>query len=121
MIKRSILFLFSIVLLMACASSEKYLQKGQYDKAIDKSVKKLRKDPGNDKELYVLKEAYGKAQDFDKDRIDFLEKEGREENYVAIYDLYVRLDRRQDKIKTLPSSVLREFIELNRLPFGVQT
>jgi hypothetical protein len=113
MIKRSILFLFSIVLLMACASSEKYLQKGQYDKAIDKSVKKLRKDPGNDKELYVLKEAYGKAQDFDKDRIDFLEKEGREENYVAIYDLYVRLDRRQDKIKTLPSSVLREFTLVN--------
>ena len=113
MIKRSILFLFSIVLLMACASSEKYLQKGQYDKAIDKSVKKLRKDPGNDKELYVLKEAYGKAQDFDKDRIDFLEKEGREENYVAIYDLYVRLDRRQDKIKTLPSSVLGEFTLVN--------
>ncbi len=113
MIKRSTLFLFSIVLLMACASSEKYLQKGQYDKAIDKSVKKLRKDPGNDKELYVLKEAYGKAQDFDKDRIDFLEKEGREENYVEIYDLYVRLDRRQDKIKTLPSSVLREFTIVN--------
>ncbi|MEP2446700.1 MAG: hypothetical protein ABJI69_05695 [Balneola sp.] len=113
MIKRSILFLFSIVLLMACASSEKYLQKGQYDKAIDKSVKKLRKDPGNDKELYVLKEAYGKAQDFDKDRIDFLEKEGREENYVEIYDLYVRLDRRQDKIKTLPSAVLREFTIVN--------
>ncbi|MEQ9089582.1 MAG: hypothetical protein RIE52_00745 [Balneola sp.] len=113
MIKRSILFLFSIVLLMACASSEKYLQKGQYDKAIDKSVKKLRKDAGNDKELYVLKEAYGKAQDFDKDRIDFLEKEGREENYVEIYDLYVRLDRRQDKIKTLPSSILREFTIVN--------
>jgi tetratricopeptide (TPR) repeat protein len=96
-------------LLLACASSEKYLQKGQYDRAIDKSVKKLRKDPGNDKELYVLKEAYGKAQDFDKDRIDFLEKEGREENYVEMYDLYVRMNNRQNKLKTLPSSVLREF------------
>lgn len=113
MIKKFSLFLFSIVLLLACASSEKYLQKGQYEKAIDKSVKKLRKDPGNEKELYVLKEAYGKAQDFDKDRVDFLEKEGREENYVEIYDMYVRLDRRQDKIKTLPSSVLREFTLVN--------
>ncbi len=106
--KLSILLL-SFIVLMACASSEKYLQKGQYEKAIDKSISKLKKDPGNEKELYVLKEAYGKAQDFDKDRIDFLEKEGREENYVEIYDLYVRLDRRQDKLKTLPSSVLREF------------
>lgn len=109
MIKRSSLFILSFVLLLACASSEKYLQKGQYDRAIDKSVKKLRKDPGNDKELYVLKEAYGKAQDFDKDRIDFLEKEGREENYVEMYDLYVRMNNRQNKLKTLPSSVLREF------------
>ncbi len=109
MVKKSILILTSFVLLMACASSEKYLQKGQYEKAIDKSISKLRKNPGNDKELYVLKEAYGKAQDFDKDRIDFLEKEGREENFVEIYDLYVRLDRRQDKLKTLPSSVLRQF------------
>jgi len=109
MFKRSGVFLLSFILLMACASSEKYLQKGQYEKAIDKSVKKLKKNPGNDKELYVLKEAYGKAQDFNRDRIDFLEKEGREENYVEIYDLYVRLDRRQNKLKTLPSSVLRQF------------
>lgn len=109
MLKRSSVFLLSFVLLMACASSEKYLQKGQYEKAIDKSVKKLRKDPGNEKELYVLKEAYGKATDFDLDRIQFLEKEGRESNYVEMYDLYVRLDNRQNKLKTLPSSVLREF------------
>jgi hypothetical protein len=109
MLKRSSVFLLSFVLLMGCASSEKYLQKGQYEKAIDKSVKKLRKDPGNEKELYVLKEAYGKATDFDLDRIQFLEKEGRESNYVEMYDLYVRLDNRQNKLKTLPSSVLREF------------
>lgn len=109
MLKRSSVFFLSFVLLMACASSEKYLQKGQYEKAINKSVKKLRKDPGNDKELYVLKEAYGKAKDFDVDRIQFLEKEGRESNYVEMYDLYVRLDNRQNKLKTLPSSLLREF------------
>lgn len=113
MLKRLSVFLLSLVLLMACASSEKYLQKGQYEKAVDKSVKKLRKDPGNEKELYVLKEAYGKAKDFDVDRIQFLEKEGRESNYVEIYDLYVRLDNRQNKIKTLPSSVLREFTLVN--------
>lgn len=113
MIKKSTVFLLSFVLILACASSEKYLQKGQYEKAIDKSVKKLRKDPGNDKELFVLKEAYGKARSFDRDRVDFLEKEGREENYVEIYDLYIRMDNRQDKIKTLPSSVLQEFTLVN--------
>ncbi len=109
MLKKLSVFLLSFVLLMACASSEKYLQKGQYEKAISRSVKKLRKDPGNEKELYVLKEAYGKANSFDQDRITFLEKEGREDNYVEIYDLYVRLDNRQNTLKTLPSPVLRQF------------
>lgn len=113
MIRKIGLLLISVTLLAGCASSEKLLQRGQYDKAIEKSVKKLRKDPGNDKELYVLKEAYTKANAFDRDRISFLEKEGRSENYIEIYDLYQRLDRRQDRIKTLPSSLMDEFTIIN--------
>jgi len=89
------------------------LQKGEYDRAIEKAVKKLRKDPGNDKELYVLKEAYTKANSFDLEQISFLEKEGRSENYVRIYQLYGRLDRRQDRIKTLPTRLMSEFRIVN--------
>lgn len=109
MFKKTSLLFFSLILIMGCVSSEKYLQKGQYDKAINKSVKKLRKDAGNDKELYVLKEAYTKANSFDMDRISFLEKEGRDENYLDIYNLYISLDNRQDRIKTLPTSLMNEF------------
>lgn len=109
MLQKTSIFLISFTLLLACASSEKLLQRGQYDKAIEKSVKKLRKDPGKEKELNVLKEAYSKANSFDMDRISFLEMEGRSENYMEIYTLYQRLDHRQDRIKTLPSSLLREF------------
>lgn len=109
MLKRLFVVLFSVILFTGCNSSEKLLQKGEYDRAVEKAVKKLRKDPGNDKELYVLKEAYTKANTFDMDQITFLEKEGRSENYVRIYELYGRLDRRQDKIKTLPSRLLNEF------------
>ena len=109
MFKKTSILLFSLIFIMGCVSSEKYLQKGQYDKAINKSVKKLRKDAGNDKELYVLKEAYTKANSFDMDRISFLEKEGRDENYLDIYNLYIRLDNRQDRIKTLPTSLMSEF------------
>ena len=109
MFKKSSLLFFSLILVIGCVSSEKYLQKGQYDKAINKSVKKLRKDADNDKELYVLKEAYTKANSFDMDRISFLEKEDRDENHLDIYNLYLRLDSRQDRIKTLPTSVMSEF------------
>jgi len=113
MLKRTFVLLFSVILLSGCNSSEKLLQKGEYDRAIEKAVKKLRKDPGNDKELYVLKEAYTKANSFDLEQISFLEKEGRSENYVRIYQLYGRLDRRQDRIKTLPTRLMSEFRIVN--------
>jgi tetratricopeptide (TPR) repeat protein len=113
MLKRTFVLLFSVILLSGCNSSEKLLQKGEYDRAIEKAVKKLRKDPGNDKELYVLKEAYIKANSFDLEQISFLEKEGRSENYVRIYQLYGRLDRRQDRIKTLPTRLMSEFRIVN--------
>lgn len=113
MLKRTFVLLFSVILLSGCNSSEKLLQKGEYDRAIEKAVKKLRKDPGNDKELYVLKEAYIKANSFDIEQISFLEKEGRSENYVRIYQLYGRLDRRQDRIKTLPTRLMSEFRIVN--------
>lgn len=94
---------------VSCASSEKLLQKGKYEKAIEKASKKLRKDPGNEKELNVLKEAYFQANRIDEERIDFLEKEDLDENYIEIYHLYTRLDHRQNKIKRLPPAVREHF------------
>lgn len=109
MLYRLLVLIISLSFFVGCNSSERLLQKGQYERAIEKSVKKLRKKPNNDKELYVLKEAYLKANSFDMDQIEFLEREGREENYVRIYQLYERLDNRQDKIKTLPTVLMDEF------------
>ncbi len=113
MIRNLCILILSTTLLTGCASSEKLLQRGQYDKAIEKSVKKLRKKPSNDKELYVLKEAYSKANGFDLDQIAFLEKEDRSDNYLEIYNLYQRLARRQDRVKTLPSQLLNQFEIVN--------
>ena len=96
-------------LLLSCASSQKLLEKGKYEKAINKSAEKLRKDPGDNDELRVLKEAYYQANRIDKDRIEFLEREGRDQNWLEIYNLYVRLDNRQDKVEALPQRVRSEF------------
>lgn len=95
--------------LSACTSSEKLLEKGRYDQAIEKSVKSLRKDPGDSKELRVLKEAYRKANYFDNDRITYLKNEGRDENWVEIYNLYTELEARQDWIESLPTQLLNQF------------
>lgn len=98
---------------ISCASSQKLLQKGKYEKAIQKSSQKLRKDPGNEKELSVLKEAYYQANRMNEERISFLEKEELDENWVEIYQLYLRLDRRQDIIERLPAEVRDQFTFVN--------
>ena len=95
--------------MLSCASSQKLLEKGKYEKAINKSAEKLRKDPGDNDELRVLKEAYYQANRIDKDRIEFLEQEGRDQNWLEIYNLYVRLDNRQDKVEALPQRVRSQF------------
>jgi len=114
MYNKGILKLFFVTVitglfLAGCNSSEKLLEKGSYDLAIEKSVENLRKKPSDRKEFRVLKEAYGKANSFDRDHIRFLEREGRPENWIEIYELYSLLDIRQNRIKTLPSSLLNEF------------
>ena len=97
------------LLFTACTSSKKLLEKGRYDQAIEKSVKALRKDPGNTKELRVLKEAYRKANHYDREQIDYLKKEQREENWMEIYRLYTQLEARQDWVESLPTQLLGQF------------
>lgn len=102
-----------IFMVMSCASSEKLLEKGRYDDAIEKAAKKLRKNPNDSDELYVLKEAYAQANMFDKQEIQFLEAENRDENWLEIYLLYSQLERRQDVIRSLPGSIRNQFALVN--------
>lgn len=103
------LLIIGLLFVSSCTSSQKLLEKGRYDQAIEKSVKKLRKDPGNTDELNVLKEAYQKANHFDNERIEYLKNEGRDENWVEVYRLYAGLEARQDWIESLPTSLLNNF------------
>lgn len=107
--KASYLLLSLVVAFSACTSSQKLLEKGRYDQAVQKSVEKLRKKPNDTDELNVLKEAYSQANMFDKERIDFLERENHEDNYMEIYNLYTRLENRQDVIRSLPSRLRTQF------------
>jgi len=110
--KYSYLFLITLFFI-SCTSSQKMLDRGQYDRAIDKSAEKLRKKPNNEKELNVLKESFELANTFDRERIEFLELEGREESWVEIYRTYEQMNRRQNVIRTLPSQVRNEFTFFN--------
>lgn len=89
------------VILAGCASSKKYLQKGQYDQAIYKAVKKIRKNPDSRKDIEVLEKAYPLANTIDFDRINFLKKEGRPDVWDEVFSLLSTLKSRQDLVKTV--------------------
>jgi hypothetical protein len=99
--KRILLYLFAASTIISCTSSLEYMQKGQYDWAISKAKRKIIKKPSKEKEILVLEEAYKRVNDKDKERIEFLKKEGRPENWDNIFDIYSQMKGRQDNIQPL--------------------
>jgi tetratricopeptide (TPR) repeat protein len=96
----SILFILTL-LFSGCGSSKKQLQKGNYDAAIDKAVKSLRKDPNDPKQIDILTQSYKIANDQDNERIRYLKMEGRPDNWDEIYLLYKSLNDRQSLVRTV--------------------
>ncbi|MGB3946371.1 MAG: hypothetical protein WBM13_00180 [Bacteroidia bacterium] len=99
--KKIFAFIVIAALFAACKSSTKLMQNGDYDEAINKSIKKLKRDKNDNDEVLTLEEAYSKANARDKDRIAFLKKEGKPENWDQIFSTNSRLSQRQQNIKPL--------------------
>jgi len=100
--KRIIPFLFALaIIITGCGSSKKQMEKGNYDAAIDKAVKQLRKDPDDAKQIEILDRSYKITNDQDLERIRFLKMEGRPNNWDEIYLVYKRLNDRQSLVRTV--------------------
>ena len=95
-----IIFILTIIL-SGCGSSKKQLQKGNYDAAIDKAVKQLRRDPSDEKQIDILTQSYQNANDQNNERIRFLKMEGRPDNWDEIYLVYKALYDRQALVRTV--------------------
>jgi hypothetical protein len=102
MMKKIIPFIFILsIILSGCGSSKKQLQKGNYDAAIDKAVKQLRRDSKDVKQIEILDQSYKVANDQDNERIRFLKMEGRPNNWDEIYLVYKALSDRQSLVRTV--------------------
>ena len=100
--KRILPLVFILTLVLSgCGSSKKQLQKGNYDAAIAKAVKQLRKDPSDVKQIEILERSYQVANDQDNERIRFLKMEGRPNNWDDIYLIYQSLNNRQSLVKSV--------------------
>lgn len=106
--KSATLIILTAFIVSGCISSKRYLQNGDYDYAIKKSVKKLMKKPDNEKEIRVLTQAYSLANQKDLDNISFLKKTGEPDIWDKIFSTYSVMKTRQEKVKTLPQSILNK-------------
>jgi hypothetical protein len=96
----SIVFVLTLIL-SGCGSSKKQLQKGNYDAAIQKAVKQLRKDPSDVKQIDILTQAYKVSNDQDNERVRFLKMEAKPNSWDEIYLVYRALNDRQSLVKTV--------------------
>ena len=100
--KRIVPFIFVLfILLSGCGSSKKQLEKGNYDAAIQKAVKQLRKDKTDAKQKDILEQAYKVANEQDNERVRMLKMEAKANNWDQIYLVYKALNDRQSLVRTV--------------------
>ncbi|WP_339609815.1 hypothetical protein [uncultured Planktosalinus sp.] len=105
--KKGVLIMVLATIIMACSSikrSEKALNKGAYEQAIEIAVKKIQKNKTSNKSrelIPVLEEAFAKYNEQTLNKIQFLEKESNLNSKKEILALYTRLNQTQNKIKPL--------------------
>lgn len=112
---KKITFLITFfILITSCGvkQTKNNLASGNYDAAIDIALSNLRSNKdkkGKQDYIYLLEEAFAKAKERDLNSINFLSKENIPSNLEKIYNTYLSLNDRQEKIKPLlPLKLIKE-------------
>jgi hypothetical protein len=111
---KKLFFIIAFLILISCGvkQTQFLLSAGNYDEAIANSVASLRSNKdkkGNQDYVYLLEEAFAKAKERDLNSLSLWEKEGNPANFEKIFNTYLLLNDRQEKIKPLlPLKVLKE-------------
>ena len=112
--KKITLLLSFFVLISSCGvkQTQNLLSSGNYDQAIDNAVSNLQtnKDKkGKQDYIYLLEEAFAKAKDRDLNAINLLAKDANPAQLEKMYNTYLQLNSRQEKIKPLlPLKLIKE-------------
>ncbi|HEX2395076.1 MAG TPA: hypothetical protein VHI78_06995 [Bacteroidales bacterium] len=113
--------LFPILILFACSSPEKLLQKGNYDGIIEKSVKNLIKKPESSEDAMMLDKAYKLANERDLERIKYLKTENNPNTWDEMLSLYSNLKNRQASVRrVLPLHIGNETIQYQYVDYDAE-
>lgn len=108
------LFISILFLAFSCGvkTTQSLISDGNYDAAINRAVEALKtnKDSkGKQDYVYLLEEAFAKAKERDLRNLEMMEKEKNPANLELIYNTYLQLNNRQEKIRPiLPLQLLKQ-------------
>jgi len=106
MFMKKLYFLFFIAVstwMISCKSASKLYQKGNYDEAVQVAVKKLQKDPNDQKLKSVVQDAYRYAVTDHQNRIHNYSSMDNEMKYEWMYNEYADLQNLHNVIFKAPS------------------
>jgi hypothetical protein len=100
--RRVLPFIIVLTLLASgCGSSKKQMKSGNYEAAVDKAVRELRRNPDNSDEADILARAFVIANEQDNERIRLLKMENRANSYDEIYLTFKKMHDRQALVRTI--------------------
>jgi tetratricopeptide (TPR) repeat protein len=100
----TVLLLSSLYLLASCKSASKAYERGNYNDAIDLSIKKLQKDPNDYDARQVLKNAYANKVSQHEDQVRILNNSKGDNRFERIYSEYLELQQLYNKVRRVPSA-----------------
>jgi hypothetical protein len=112
--KKITVFFALLLIFSSCGvrQTRDMLTSGDYDGAIQNAVEGLRGNKnakGKQDYVYLLEEAFAKAKERDLRNIDIWFKDANPQNLEKIYETYVQLNNRQERIRPiLPVRLLKE-------------
>ncbi|NER17525.1 hypothetical protein [Spongiivirga citrea] len=105
--KQLLLLFVTASLIVACSSvkqTEKAVATGNYDQAIETALRNLRTNKDKKRKqpyIVLLEDAFAKAASRDLERVNFLTQENNPAKLEELYNTYLRLQSRQDKIRPI--------------------
>ncbi|MBN1252666.1 MAG: hypothetical protein JXR51_13785 [Bacteroidales bacterium] len=118
--KNTIFFMvIAILFSFSCNSAKKALEKGNYNDAFYKSVKKLQKKPNDQEQAEIFTISYQKANQQDLDKINLLQVSNEKDIWEEIYKSYTNLDNRQKTAETvLPLRVVGKTTNFQHIDYS---
>jgi hypothetical protein len=92
-----------LIILSACTSGKRSLQKGNYEEAIFKAISRLRNSPGNKNASQTLRDGYPLTLEYHMNNIRNLQNSNQAFHYERVLDSYLKLNQIYEEIQRCPA------------------